>query len=72
MENNFALFIFGLLLLIYGVLSFVARDALWALTELSNQLRGVASERGELWELRTTVVGAISLVVGLIMLINGL
>ena len=54
----------ALVLIGIGLLSLFARDLLWDLTQFGNQWNGRASERTDLWDLRTRVGGVIALVLG--------
>jgi hypothetical protein len=55
-----------LFLFIIGLLSIFAKDIIWDLTVWQNQIRGVASERTETWDLMTTIGGVVSIVFALI------
>jgi hypothetical protein len=63
-----------LFLFIIGLLSIFAKDIVWDLTVWQNQMKGVASERTEAWDMMTTIGGVISIVFALIgayALLNG-
>jgi hypothetical protein len=63
-----------LFLFIIGLLSIFAKDIIWDLTVWQNEMRGVASERTEAWDMMTTIGGVISIVFALIgayALLNG-
>jgi hypothetical protein len=58
---------FGVLfLLVIGLLSIFAKDIVWELTVWQNQMKGVASERTDAWDLMTTIGGVVAIVFGLI------
>ncbi len=54
----------SLLLFVLGLVSVFAKDMMWDLTVWQNQMKGIASERTDTWELMTTVSGVILLIVG--------
>jgi hypothetical protein len=63
-----------LFLLIIGLLSIFAKDIVWDLTVWQNEMKGVASERTDAWDLMTTIGGVVAIVFGLIgayALLNG-
>jgi uncharacterized membrane protein len=63
-----------LFLLIVGLLGIFAKDIVWELTVWQNQMKGVASERTDAWDLMTTIGGVISIVfalLGIYVLLNG-
>ena len=66
------LVVVGVAVLAFGVITFLKRDWIWALTEWGNQWRGVASERNDLWETRTVISGVVALVAGMILIFLGL
>jgi len=65
--------LFGLIFIVYGVISLVKRDWMWTLTKMGNDFEGEASHRNEMWELRTVISGAVAIIIGvvLLMLPNG-
>lgn len=50
-----------------GLLSIFARDLLWELTQWSNSIKGLASERGENWDTWTVISGVTLMIIGLIL-----
>lgn len=64
--------VMAVILLIIGILCLFARNAVWRLTVLSNQLTGRASERTQVWDIGTIVVGLIFLALAIIMLFSNI
>jgi hypothetical protein len=60
------MFVMGVIAIIFGVISLVKRDWIWALTRMGNERSGLASERTELWENGTLIGGVIAIVLGVI------
>lgn len=61
-------------MLVIGILGIFAKDVMWDLTVWQNQMKGVASERTEAWDLMTTIGGVICIVfalIGIYALLNG-
>ncbi len=54
----------SLLLVLLGIVSVFGKDMMWEFTVWQNQMKGIASERTENWEIMTTVSGVILLIVG--------
>jgi hypothetical protein len=55
--------------IIIGLLALFARDMVWELTVFGNQWEGQASERSELWEMKTIFGGILSLGLGIVVLL---
>ncbi len=47
-----------------GLLSIFARDMLWEMTQWSNSLKGLASERSENWDTWSVISGVILIIIG--------
>ena len=60
------MFLAGILLVGLGLLSIFAKDFMWNLTQISNQMKGVASERTDWWDTSTTIGGIVAIVLGLV------
>lgn len=60
--------IFGIFLIIWGVLGLFAPDFMWELTHLGNLLEGEASERTTVWEVGRVIGGIIRIVGGLFLI----
>jgi hypothetical protein len=58
----------SLVLLGWGAFCFLARDVLWDWTVVSNQTKGVASERSEMWDLNVVISGVVAIGLGLFLL----
>lgn len=56
----------SILLVILGLFSIFAKDLMWEMTVFFNRTEGVASERTPLWDVRMTVGGIISIILGLV------
>jgi hypothetical protein len=65
------IFILSFVIIVIGLLSIFAKDAMWQLTQLGNAMKGVASERTEWWDTSTTIGGVVAVVVGIIGLVAG-
>ncbi len=46
-------------------MSIFAKDIMWGFTQLSNQAKGVASERTDWWDTSTTIGGIFIILVGI-------
>ena len=62
-------FLMGAGILVYGVISLVKPDWSWSLQELSNSMKGVASERTGLWEFGNVIGGLIAIVAGFVLVV---
>lgn len=64
-------FLAAVFFIIVGLLCVFARDFMWALTQFSNQWKGVKSERTELWDFGTVVGGVAAVILGTVVLVIG-
>ena len=53
-------------LIVFGLLCIFAKDGMWELTQIGNQMKGVASERTDWWDTSTTIGGIAAVVLGAI------
>lgn len=58
------------ILVIYGMITLFAREIIWKLTVLANQLSGRASARTKVWDAGVIITGILSLVSATILLLN--
>jgi uncharacterized membrane protein len=56
----------GALLIGLGLVNILAKDLVWELTVFGNRLEGEESERTPLWDVWTTLGGAILVVIGIV------
>jgi hypothetical protein len=61
--------LFGVLFIVIGVISLVKRDWMWTLTRIGNDFEGEASQRNELWELRTVIGGVAMIILGFVLIL---
>jgi hypothetical protein len=66
---NVFVLLLGAALTIWGVISLVKPDWAWSLTELGNSMRGVQSERTDLWGVGNAIGGVVLIVVGLVLVV---
>ena len=59
----------GLLAIVFGIVSLVAGDFMWSLTEFGNSWNGRVSERTDLWETRRVIGGVVAIVVGVVLIL---
>ena len=57
-------FLFGIGMIVVGLVCLYAKDFVWELTERQNRNAGVASERTPQWEQSINISGVISIIVG--------
>lgn len=57
----------GFLLIVLGGLNIFAKELMWKLTDFQNRLEGQASERTSTWEVGTTLVGLLMVIIGFVM-----
>ena len=58
--------------IVLGLLAIFAKDFMWGLTQFSNEMKGVASDRTDTWDTTTTIAGIFLVVVGIITFIIAL
>jgi hypothetical protein len=63
--------ILGLVLVGIGLMSIFAKDIMWEFTHLSNQAKGIASERTEWWDTTSTIGGVFAVIVGIVTVVIG-
>ncbi|CAG0976825.1 hypothetical protein ANAEL_01501 [Anaerolineales bacterium] len=56
----------SLFLVLLGVFGIFAKDLMWELTVWQNQMKGLASERTEIWDLMTTIGGVVAIIFGVL------
>ena len=56
------------ILLLGGVAVIFARDQIWKLTVLSNQMSGRASERSQVWDISMIIVGIGAIILAIIII----
>lgn len=56
------------ILLLGGVAVIFARDQIWKLTVLSNQMSGRASERSQVWDVSMIIVGIGAIILAIIII----
>ncbi len=61
--------VLGLLFVVIGLVNIFARDAIWKLHKYSYDIKGIKTERTQLWDSWTIVRGMIFVLIGLIMMI---
>jgi UPF0716 family protein affecting phage T7 exclusion len=57
---------------VLGLLAIFAKDFMWGLTQFSNEMKGVASDRTDTWDTTTTIAGIVLVLAGVITFIIGL
>jgi len=58
--------------IVLGLLAIFAKDFMWGLTQFSNEMKGVASDRTDTWDATTTIAGIFLVAVGIITFIIAL
>ena len=56
----------SIFLIVVGLLGIFAKDMIWDLTVWQNQMKGLASERTETWDMMTTIGGVLSILMGIL------
>jgi hypothetical protein len=64
-------FLAAVFFIVIGLLCVFARDLMWELTHFNNRMKGVASERTELWDFGTVVGGIAAVILGTVVLVIG-
>lgn len=57
---------FTLFMFVMGIMNLFFRDSVWELQVFSNEMRGQASERTELWDIATAISGAFFIIVSIV------
>lgn len=61
--------LFGIFLLVIGLVALFARETMWSLTAWSLQLEGAKPERNEWWDFRMTLTGVFGTGIGLLLIV---
>lgn len=61
------LIIFGVGLMIFGLLDIVAKDFIWKLTVLSLKLQGINAERTPFWYILQNAIGVVCIILSSVM-----
>ena len=63
--------LFGIVLIVSGLLYLFAGDLMWSLQRFRNDLDGQLSHRGEWWEIKRVFFGTGFLIAGVILVLVG-
>jgi hypothetical protein len=69
MDTSLAIVCLVIFLVVLGLASIFARDLMWELTHMSNQMAGKASERTELWDTWSVIGGVVMLIVAAVVVL---